>query len=365
MAAANEMHRSRVKGIEMANEIEENAQEAVLLLAHGTPDVLGEMEEYLRLVTGGRGVPSHVVHELQERYAAIGLSDTPLADGPHLTRWTMRQASCLRERLHCPVYIGMRNWNPFIRDVIDDMRLAGIEKIRIICLAPQNSRTSVGQFKRAVENVVAGSFSIDFVTGWADHPMLIRAFAQRLRAALNTSRSKSHGRTAVLFTAHSVPARTVEPSVSPIEYHGLLLANGPDSYADDCRETARLVAEELKVILNPGDWYFAFQSQGMSGGPWIGPTVEDALAQLKTDGYETVVIQPIGFLCDHVEVLYDIDIAFQQTAMNLGLELIRAESLNDSSLLIDALEDLALYGKDDSTFLPRNTSIRRWERLTA
>jgi ferrochelatase len=336
----------------MRKESEANPKEAVLLLAHGTPDVLGEMEEYLRLVTGGRGVPPHVVHELQERYAAIGLGDTPTAEGPHLTRWTMRQADRLRERLDCPVYVGMRNWKPFIQDVVDEMRLAGIERIKAICLAPQNSRTSVGLFKRAVESAVAGSFSLDFVAGWADHPMLIKAFAARMRAALNATGSKRHDRLAALFTAHSVPTRTIESSEAPVEYHGMILANGPDSYADDSKETARLVAEELKDILSADDWYFAFQSQGMSGGPWIGPTVEDTLAQLKADGYETVVIQPVGFLCDHVEVLYDIDIAFQETARNLGLRLIRAESLNDSSLLIDALEDLALHGKDYSAAIP-------------
>jgi ferrochelatase len=174
-----------------------------------------------------------------------------------------------------------------------------------------------------------------------------------MQAALNAARSKRDERVAVLFTAHSVPARTIEPSEAPIEYHGMILAHGPDSYADECKETARLVSDELKDILSPEDWCFAFQSQGMSGGPWIGPTVEDTLSKLKADGYETVVIQPVGFLCDHVEVLYDIDIAFQETATNLRLNLIRAESLNDCSLLIDALEDLALRGKNDSTFLSR------------
>jgi protoporphyrin/coproporphyrin ferrochelatase len=333
----------------MKKESEANSKEAVLLLAHGTPDMLGEMEEYLKLVTGGRGVSPQVVHELQARYATIGLCDAPSAEGPHLTRWTMRQADRLRERLDYPVYVGMRNWKPFIHDVVDDMRLAGIEKIRAICLAPQNSRTSVGLFKRAVENAVAVSVSVDFVAGWSDHPMLIKAFAQRMQAALNAARSESRDRVAVLFTAHSVPTRTIEPSEAPFEYHGMVLANGPDSYADDCKKTARLVAEELKDILSPDDWYFAFQSQGMSDGPWIGPTVEATLSQLKADGYETVVIQPVGFLCDHVEVLYDIDIAFQETARNLRLKLIRAESLNESSLLIDALEDLALCGKDYSS----------------
>jgi protoporphyrin/coproporphyrin ferrochelatase len=119
----------------MNKEIEADSKEAILLLAHGTPDVLGEMEEYLRLVTGGHGVPSQLVHELQERYAAIGLRNQPSIAGPHLTRWTMRQADRLRARLDCPVYVGMRNWKPFIQDVVDNMRSAGIETIRAICLA--------------------------------------------------------------------------------------------------------------------------------------------------------------------------------------------------------------------------------------
>jgi len=282
-----------------------------------------------------------------------------------LTLWTMRQADRLRARLDCPVYVGMRNWKPFISDVVDRMRLAGIETIRAICLAPQNSRTSVGLFKRAVETAIAGSFSVDFIAEWADHPMLINAFAQRMRAALATARSNRSNRVAALFTAHSVPVQTVEPSTVPIEYHGMVLANGPDSYPDDCKETGLLVADKLRDILSPDDWRFAFQSQGMSGGPWIGPTVEDTLSQLKVEGYDTVVIQPIGFLCDHVEVLYDIDIAFQETAKILGLKLIRAESLNNSSLLIDALEDLALYGKEDSSFFSRNDGSSGLNRITA
>ncbi|MEG9437384.1 ferrochelatase [Edaphobacter sp. HDX4] len=121
----------------------------------------------------------------------------------------------------------------------------------------------------------------------------------------------------------------------------MILANGLDSDANDCKETARLVAEELKDILSPDDWYFAFQSQGMSG-PWIGPTVEDTVTQRKASGYDTIVIQPVGFLCDHIEILYGIDIHFQSVARELGLKLVRAESLNDSPLLIDALADLVV-----------------------
>src|SRR5260370_35217404 len=121
----------------MKKEIEANPKEAVLLLAHGTPDVLGEMEEYLKLVTGGRGVPPQVVHELQERYAAIGLRDTPSIAGPQLTCWTMRQAHRLRGRLGYPGYVAMGNWKPFIRDAVDEVRLAGIDRTRAIRRPPR------------------------------------------------------------------------------------------------------------------------------------------------------------------------------------------------------------------------------------
>ncbi|WP_419805519.1 ferrochelatase [Terriglobus sp.] len=317
--------------------------QAVLLLAHGTPDTLGEMDAYLKLVTGGRGVPPHVVHELQERYAQIGLRDEPVPEGPHLTRWTLLQGRLLAKQLGVPVYVGMRNWHPFIADVVAQMKADGITRARTICLAPQNSRTSVGLYKRAVETAAGDDLNIDFLAGWAEHPLLALAFAETMRPALVAARA-TDTRTAVLFTAHSVPCRTVQASVKPVEHHGMVLATEPDTYNSECKKTATRIAAELADILSENDWYFCFQSQGISGGPWIGPSVEDTLAALKRQGYEHVVLQPVGFLCDHVEILYDIDIAFQQTARELSLTISRAASLNDSPTLIQALEDVVLHG---------------------
>lgn len=321
----------------------EGKPEAVLLLAHGTPDTLGEMDAYLKLVTGGRGVPPHVVHELQERYAQIGLRDEPSPEGPHLTRWTLLQGRLLAEKLGVPVYVGMRNWRPFIADVVAQMKADGVRSARTVCLAPQNSRTSVGLYRRAVETAAGSEFTIDFLAGWAEHPLLARAFAEKMRVALTTARATGT-RTAVLFTAHSVPCRTVQASVKPVEHHGMVLATEPDTYNSECKKTAARIAAELADILTESDWYFCFQSQGISGGPWIGPSVEDTLAALKQQGYEHVVLQPVGFLCDHVEILYDIDIAFQQTAHELGISISRADSLNDSATLVQALEDVVLHG---------------------
>jgi ferrochelatase len=204
------------------------------------------------------------------------------------------------------------------------MQADGISKFVAICLAPQNSRTSVGLYRRAVF-AEAGEMRVNFIEGWAEHPLLADAFAQKLRAVWTAG-------IPVIFTAHSVPMRTLESTADA----------GADPYADEAKRTAEMVAE--RVGLRKDEWMFAFQSQGASGGPWIGPTVEDTLKALHEKETKRVVLQPIGFLCDHVEILYDIDIAFKEYAAGLGMELVRPESLNDSHLLIDALANLARHG---------------------
>ncbi len=294
---------------------------AVLLLAHGTPDSLDEIPEYLSNITGGRPLPESVIEEIRHRYSLIGRSP--------LTELTLEQGRLLSEQLGLPVYVGMRNWKPYIRDVAGQMREDGIEQAVAICLAPQNSRTSVGLYRKALF-AAADGMEIEFVDGWADHPLLADAFAERLRSVHEPFNAETEAAVPVLFTAHSVPLRTVQAQTPE---------DAPDPYALEARRTAALVAE--RVGLASDRWYFAFQSQGMSGGPWIGPTVEETLTALRNEGVRHLVIQPIGFLCDHVEILYDIDIGFQELAKNLGMELRRAESLNASPLLIAALADIS------------------------
>lgn len=316
----------------------------VLLLAHGTPDVLGEMSEYLGKVTGGRALPIEVVKELQHRYAQIGLGEAPGSGPPPLTKWTMVQGHLLEEALKADgtdtrVYVGMRNWHPYIADVVEQIRLDGITRIQAVCLAPQNSRTSVGLYRRAVLEAAAG-IEVEFVAGWAEHPLLAKAFAERLRPAWQQACVEAGRRIPVLFTAHSVPCRTIMTTAQPSTATTSLQLS-PDTYPVEAKRTAELVAEEMADAgFGESDWYFAFQSQGISGGPWIGPTVEDTLKAIKEEGGIGVVMQPVGFLCDHVEILYDIDVAFKEIAGELGLKLWRAESLNDSALLIKVLAEI-------------------------
>ncbi len=284
---------------------------AVLLLAHGTPARLEDIPEYMRNVTGGRAIPDSVIEEVQHRYGLIGRS--PLTD------ITLRQGELLAEQLGLPVYVGMRNWKPYISETVKRMRENGVERMIAICLAPQNSRTSVGLYRSATL-AQANGVATDFVESWHDHPLLIDAFSQKLRIALEVA----GGEAAVVFTAHSVPSHTIAAG---------------DPYEKQTRETAALVAR--KIALSDSQWAFAFQSQGMSGGPWLGPTVEETLRRLRDAGRTQVIIQPVGFVCDHVEVLYDIDIAFHELGRQIGLEVSRPESLNDSPKLIAALADLA------------------------
>ncbi|MGD0798682.1 MAG: ferrochelatase [Acidobacteriaceae bacterium] len=325
---------------------------AVLLLAHGTPNALGEMAEYLAKVTGGRPLPPEVVAELQHRYAQIGLKDQPTPEPPPLTRWTLAQARLLASALAdagtpIPVHAAMRNWHPYIADVVSEIRAAGITRLIAICLAPQNSRTSIGLYRRALTNALeadpnAPKISLTFIEEWPEEPALIAAFARRLIDLYRTAASETKT-IPILFTAHSVPCRTImtgEASVAGAR-PGTPIQTTPDPYPVEAKRTAQLVyssaAQQLPQL---GPWFFAFQSQGVSGGPWIGPTVEDTLTAIAAEGHTAVILQPIGFLCDHVEILYDIDIAFTQTARTLGLRLYRPQSLNDSPLLTQALLDL-------------------------
>lgn len=286
-------------------------QIAVLLLAHGTPASLDDIPEYMRNVTGGRAIPDSVIEEIRHRYGLIGHSP--------LTEITLRQGDLLAEQLGLPVHVGMRNWKPYICEAVNSMRDDGVERMIAICLAPQNSRTSVGLYRNAALAQAHG-MEVDFVECWHDHPLLIEAFAEKLRPALDTAGQE----TAIVFTAHSVPAHTIAAG---------------DPYERQARETAALVARKLR--LPDSQWAFAFQSQGMSGGPWIGPTVEETLRGLRGKGCTRVIIHPVGFVCDHVEVLYDIDIGFRELGREIGIEVSRPESLNDSPKFIAALADLA------------------------
>ena len=290
------------------------SRQAVLLIAHGSPDNVEDIPAFLQNISRGRHMSDAVVREVQHRYAQIGISP--------LTCLTLGQTNGVARELGIAAYMGMRNWHPFIADTLKQMTADGVEQAVAICLAPHNSRTSVGLYKQVLFGAGA-PFAIDFVEEWHDHPLLIDAFAERLRTGWKAACEQHGSPLPVIFTAHSVPKRTIEEG---------------DPYEAQTRETAALVAARVPEI---GAWQFAFQSQGMSGGEWLGPTVEDTIVKLKEAGNTGVFMQPIGFVCDHVEILYDIDILFREFAGQRNMRLYRADSLNDSALFISAVADLA------------------------
>jgi ferrochelatase len=291
------------------------AKTAVLLLAHGSPENPDQTPDFLRYVTGGRPLPPQVVEEIRHRYSLIGFSP--------LTCWTLLQADRLSRSLNMPVFVGMRNWKPFIGDAVKAIESQGFARVIAICLAPQNSRTSVGLYRSAVVGDGNLPFKLYFVDEWHDQPLLAKAFAERLCMAWGKASAENGAKLPIIFTAHSVPQRTITDG---------------DPYERQARETAELVAQEAGLSVE--DWTFAFQSQGMSGGTWIGPTVEETIRNLKAKGHRGVFLHPIGFVCDHVEVLYDIDIFFKQFAEKEGMRLWRAESLNGSKTLTAALAEV-------------------------
>jgi ferrochelatase len=277
--------------------------QAVLLLAHGAPTRIEDVEEYLANVRGGRPRNQAVVDEVTHRYRDIGGASPLLC-------WTAEQAQALEKLLGMPVHYAMRNWHPFIQEVVPQIKA---EKVAAICLAPQFSELSVGLYmKRTIE--AAPALNLSWAKSYHDEPLLLDAFAEKLRPLLP-------GR--VIFTAHSLPEKA--------------LANG-DPYERECRATAAAVA--ARVGLESYD--FAFQSQGMTPDKWLGPTVEETLDRYAAEGARDAIIHNIGFVCDHVEILWDIDVGFKQYAAQRGIEIRRPESLNGSPTFTAALAEVAM-----------------------
>ncbi len=285
-------------------------RQAVLLLAHGAPERVEDIDEYLNYVRGGRPTPPEIVEEVRHRYREIGGSS------PLLAR-TREQAEALQRELSLPVYFGMRNWHPFIRETMERIREDGVERLVAISLAPQYSKASVGFYFRRVQEAkqAAGAAAeIVWTKSFHDHPLLVEAFYERLAPLLPAAR--------VLFTAHSLPERVLERG---------------DPYDVETRATAAAVA--ARAGLSGCD--FAYQSQGFTEEKWLGPTVESTLDSYAAAGITNIVLHPIGFVCDHVEILFDVDILFRDYAAARGIRLRRPASLNDSPTFIRALAEVA------------------------
>lgn len=285
-------------------------ESAVLLMAYGTPERLEDVGAYFADIRGGRTPSPEAIRHLQERYEKVG-GGTPLLKitrdvGERLERELAAGDGSRR------VYMGMRHWHPYIADTMKRMAADGVRNVTAIVLAPHYSRMSIGAYRRKVEEAQAalGSpFAIEFVERWGMDPAFLAMMRGLVEQGLARFPAAERDGVTVVFTAHSLPVRIREWN---------------DPYEDELHASARAVAEGLGLA----DWRFAWQSAGGTGEPWIGPDILEFLEELHAQGVRHVLQVPIGFVCDHLEVLYDIDIEAKEKARSLGMVLERTELPN-------------------------------------
>jgi ferrochelatase len=290
----------------------------VLVMAYGGPASLEEIPGYLADIRAGRPTPREVLDEITENYRAIG-GRSPLLEA------TQRQVDALASRLgdgyRC--YLGMRHWAPWIEEVVGEMVADGVTRAVALVLAPHFSALSVARYQQKVADgldLYRGRIDVAHVGSYHDHPGLVEAFAARVEEGLSRWPEDARGRVHVVFSAHSLPLRVITSG---------------DPYDEQCRETASLVAE--RAGLPPDRWSWSYQSAGRTPEPWAGPDLGDHLEELAARGVRDVVSVPVGFVSDHVELLFDVDVRAQGIAKRLGMRLERPPALNDDARFVDAL----------------------------
>jgi ferrochelatase len=289
-------------------------------MAMGGPDSLDNVEPYLKDVRGGRPTSPELVEEIKARYRATGGKSPVLG----ITREVARK---LEQKLNGPggeryrCSVGLRHWHPFIKEAYAELLDDFPERVIGLCMAPQYSSLSIGAYVKQVEQArteLADQTPISFVTSWHRHPLLVSAITDNIQQSLQKFPADVRAQVPVLFTAHSLPERIVAMN---------------DPYPDEVKATAAAVTERI----GGQPTRFAYQSQGRSGEQWLGPTVEEIVGELAQGGHRHVLIAPIGFISDHVETLFDIDIELKQLAQKQGMQLERIPMLNASPALIDIL----------------------------
>lgn len=290
---------------------------AVLVMAYGGPGNIAEVDAYLMDVRGGRPTRPELVEEIRARYARIG-GRSPILE---LTR---AQATAIGRALGpgFATFVGMRHWRPYIQEAVRDIEAQGFRRVVGVAMAPHYSNMSVGAYEKkllqAAEGGGGGRLDVALVRRWWKQPQFRDATANRIQQAL--SRFPNGTTPQVVFTAHSLPEKIVASA---------------DPYPDELKASAA----EVAVRAGLEKWRFAYQSAGATAEPWLGPDAEEVITELAQAGNTAVLLVPIGFVCDHVEILYDIDIEYQALAKRLGIRLERTASLNDDPGLVAAVAD--------------------------
>jgi ferrochelatase len=290
----------------------------VLLMAYGGPNNLDEVEPYLLDVRGYRPTSQEIIDEVRERYREIG------GRSPILER-TCDQARALEAALNVQgekfkVFVGMRHWNPRINQALEEMSAQGITKTVGLVMAPHYSRLSIGAYFKKVQEAKS---NVDFtlIEHWHLLPGYLDALIDHVNEALERFPAEVRGQVPAIFTAHSLPERILE---------------WDDPYPRELKVTVDALAKRL----GPNPYEFAFQSAAISSDPWLGPDAGTAIDRLSSEGHKNVLIVPIGFVCEHVEVLYDVDIVYKRQAEALGMHLERIDMLNTSPKMIHGLAAL-------------------------
>ena len=279
-------------------------------MAYGSPERLEDVPAYYADIRGGRPISPENLDDLVSRYRRLGIEElNPLNEITEATR------AALEAELGIPVFTGMRHWQPRIAEAVERALAGGADEIVGLVLAPHYSGMSIERYRTQLVDAVAGRAEIRFVERWGDEPGFVDLIAERIVAVSNYL--SAH----VVFTAHSLPART--------------LAAG-DPYRDELLESARLIAEKAGI----DDWSFSFQSESPTGEPWLGPDILDHLGALAANGVRKVLVAPVGFVADHLEIRWDIDVEAQEKAAELGLELDRIELPNADPAFIRVLAGL-------------------------
>lgn len=296
---------------------------AILLMAYGGPDSLEDVAPYLADIRHGRPTSPELLKEITARYAAIG-GKSPLLAITRLQAKKLEQELKNQGNGNFKVFIGMRHWHPYIREVVETIHSAKIYRIIAMCMTPFSSKMTTGAYFEKLESAIKESYSgaqpeVEFVGAWFKHPKYIQTLAQNINHSLGQFDGYPQVQVPVVFTAHSLPSA---------------LAEQGDPYHEQFAELANRVA--CAAGLKEGQWTSGYQSAGASGERWLGPSLKEMIALLANNGHKFVLIAPIGFLTDHVEVLYDVDIEAKQYANQLGISLERTPSLNTDKDLINA-----------------------------
>jgi len=294
----------------------------VLMMAYGGPNSLDELPGYLADIRSGRVTTAAVLEVISNNYRQIG-GKSPLL------RFTQEQVEAVAahyDPARVRIYLGMRHWAPWIEEVVGQMISDGVTHAVGIVLAPHYSSLSIARYQQKVRSgleMVRGDIEFSFIDSYHDAPGLIQALANRVEMGLAEWSREERGEVHVVFSAHSLPVRIIKLG---------------DPYDDQLRETAQLVAE--RAGLQGEQWSWSYQSAGRSPEPWLGPQLYEHLPELAQRGIRNVISIPVGFVCDHVEILYDIDIQAQQAARECGMRLVRPPALNTDPLFIDQLAEL-------------------------